>query len=400
MSKETSFRYLPYLDGLRAVSILLVLGFHGMGPVSTWISDTFAGWSGVDVFFVISGFLITALLVQEQTDTGTVSFKGFYIRRVLRIAPAYYVFLAVRFLSKGWAYRYGFLIAAVYLTNWDLGLKWDLTNGTGLDHTWSLAVEEQYYLLWPLTFYLVGRRIVPFVVGTISVVYVWRFALLLGGASWIRLTGGFDTRIDCIMTGCLAALLWARPQTRAQIQGALGGGWMPLVLALALFCSAQTLGHPSEGPFQRQLLFWMVRLPLHQSLVGLFILALCNHPTGVASRLLSRPVLVWIGRLSYSLYLWHGFVFWGINGYISPRVGRFLPEGAALDCAMEVVRLAAALLVASTSFYLVERPFLRLKKLGQPKPPSAAKTKACSEEVVSNGVPRQVEEPVAVERVS
>jgi peptidoglycan/LPS O-acetylase OafA/YrhL len=164
---------------------------------------------------------------------------------------------------------------------------------------------------------------------------------------------------------------------------------MPLALGLALFCSAQTLGHPSEGPPSRQALFWLVRLPLHQTLVGVFILALCNHPTGAAARLLSLPVMVWIGRLSYSLYLWHSFVFWHVNWY----AGRFLPEGALGGLLMETLRLGATLLVASGSYYLVERPFLRLKKLWQPKAPGGAQAKGRGEAAAADLGPRRVAEP-------
>jgi peptidoglycan/LPS O-acetylase OafA/YrhL len=349
----------PYLDGFRAVSILLVLGFHGMGPVTTWVGATFAGWAGVEIFFVISGFLITGLLIREQQEFGSFSFKRFYIRRALRIFPAYYLFLAILFYVKGWEWRGAFAVAGCYLTNYDTVFGWNQIHGSGLIHTWSLAVEEQFYLLWPLTFYLCGKRAPIFAAVTIVVVALWRSVLFLHGESWEYIGSGFFTRLDCLMAGCLAAMLWSEPRPRAYLQKALGGGWTAAALALALFCSSQTLGHASDG----NPLFWFLRYPLHAILIALFIVALCATPTSGVARALSIPVMVWIGRLSYSLYLWHGFIFQKTDWYL----GRFVPSGPYHDLVMEGVRFLAVLAVASASYYIIECPFLSLKKYFEPR---------------------------------
>ncbi|MBX9689523.1 MAG: acyltransferase, partial [Candidatus Obscuribacterales bacterium] len=148
------FGYIPALDGLRAISILLVLAFHDIGPITSQIGHAYSGWIGVDVFFVISGYLITSILLKEASaNNGEFSLRKFYIRRWLRIAPAYYAFLAV---ALGW-YCWGgnhhlkpFLCAALYLTNLDLAYGWNLIPlKVGLSHLWSLGLEEQFYLVWP-----------------------------------------------------------------------------------------------------------------------------------------------------------------------------------------------------------------------------------------------------------
>lgn len=356
------FRYLPYLDGLRGVSILMVLGFHQMGPISHWISNVLAGWSGVWVFFVISGFLITAILIQEQEDQGSFSIKRFYIRRSLRIWPAYYAFLAIGLVLRMHSPT-GTAVSAVYLTNYAVAFNWP--HGGEIQHLWSLAVEEQFYLVWPFVLLLSGRRALSVALGLITAVWTWRLYLFLSKVPWLRLTPGFDTQVDSILIGCVAALAWARPEWRQRLRQLLGGAGVPALLVLALFLAAKTLGHPSDSLFRSRLLLWTVRLPLFEVLTALLILALLIHPGSAITRFLSRPVMVGIGKLSYGIYLWHGMVLAAWIIYV-PRTGVF-----ASSYFRELCILISYIAVAAASYVLIETPFLKLKKrweAGQKQP--------------------------------
>ena len=366
MSSE--FRYVPFLDGMRAVSIALVMGVHGLGPVSESIAGRLNGWIGVDVFFVISGFLITSLLARELTSTGRVSVRRFWMRRVLRIMPAYYAFLLSMAVLLGAAAFPALAVAGVYLTDYDSALGW---NHMGrfrqlLGHTWSLAVEEQFYLLWPALLYLVftfrsehlrHRRALIATTTAIVVVILWRGYLAATGASDDRLYLAFDTRFDAILLGCLAALLWATPGVQNRIQRELANRWTPWILLVAILLSAANLGFPHS----RGLAFWVVALPLQNALVALLILALLVHPASRLTGLLSQPVLRWIGRLSYSLYLWHVIVFYAIarRAPVAQWLGVSGFSGQLLVEALNVVSVVA---MACLSYYLIERPFLQIKK--------------------------------------
>jgi len=360
------FRYLPFLDGLRAISILLVLAFHGMGPVSIRIARAFAGWAGVDIFFVISGFLITSILQQEQTDCGSFSLSRFYTRRCLRIWPAYYAFLLVLGLTAYSNWK-SIGISSIYLTNFDLALGWNVLE-LRIGHLWSLAVEEQFYLLWPVALLLAGRRVLPLSLGLIAAVWIWRTILFVDGASWLRLCAGFDTRLDAILLGCVAAIIWARPDVRVKISRALSGTWTPVVLVIAMVASAAALGHPSERQSLRaQLLFWDLNLPLFTLLTAALILTLLVHPTSRVTRFLSHWLLVWLGRLSYSLYLWHVVAFKVWPNLEITFLRSAFPDLPLLGFLLaqvpnEVGRLLLSVAFASASYYLIERPFLALKK--------------------------------------
>jgi peptidoglycan/LPS O-acetylase OafA/YrhL len=358
------FRYLPYLDGLRAVSILLVFCSHYMGPVSTRIGQYLGGWAGVNVFFVISGFLITSLLLQEARDHGTFSFKGFYIRRCLRIFPAYYFYLTFMLIYYGPQLAESATIAGLYLT--DIYYMFGLGGiSHRLVHTWSLAVEEHFYMLWPVMFYLMGRRALGLSILIIAAAWVWKARLVAANVDWPRLYLAFDTRLDCILIGCVASLLWMDPNRRARIRGLLANPSAPYVAVALLVVSAFFLGghtHYGGGSWQ-SLFFWNVRLPLHDSLIALLLLALLTHPASGLARLLSRPVMVWFGRLSYSLYLWH---LLGIE-LGDQLYGTYFPRSSVASICFEFVKLAISVGLASLSYFVIERPFLALKSRWEPK---------------------------------
>jgi len=201
--------YKPALDGLRALAVLPVLLFHGGVPGFQW------GYIGVDVFFVISGYLITDTLLKEQAETGCISLLGFYRRRALRLLPALAlvclaVLLFMGLVANSWnqAWR-EIAIVAFYAGNWTRAL------GTGLPqylgHTWSLAIEEQFYIRWPallLAILALNPTIISslrLILALVIAVTCWRIFLALYGASADRLYNGTDTRADALLIGAALA---------------------------------------------------------------------------------------------------------------------------------------------------------------------------------------------------
>lgn len=349
--------YLPYLDGLRAISILLVLGFHQLGPLTGWIGAQLNGWVGVDLFFIISGFLISSILLKERERKGRFSLKNFYVRRWLRICPAYYAFLAFMLgfmLFRGEHEFSAFAIAGLYLTNLDIAAAWGLCSaGAGLLHTWSLSVEEQFYLLWPGLMKLTGKRSFAVCLFLLAAAYIWRVYLVLAGASWLRLSVGLDSKLDSIMLGVAIAFLWRKESWQIACRRFLGNRIAQTVIVAFLLVACHFLGHPATET--NQMLFWSAKLPLVLVLMSTLLLSLLANPLSATARVLSSKPLVWIGRLSYSLYLWHVIVNFPCTNAIFQTVcmhKKYLVEFA---------KYATCFGFAASSYYFIEQPFLKLK---------------------------------------
>ena len=211
--------YEPALDGLRAIAILATITVHAAiflpGPWGVWFPG---GWIGVDIFFVLSGFLITRLLADEMRRNDGIGLGRFYIRRVLRLLPAYAVMLlAVVLVSACVLHEPGVYRAAMasigYIMNWSRAFGW--FPQASLGHTWSLSMEEQFYILWPGAFILLrGRRPLAWLLALIAAVVVWRCVLALGGSNPERVYNGFDTHADTLLIGC--ALAVAQPGAAAR----------------------------------------------------------------------------------------------------------------------------------------------------------------------------------------
>ena len=365
----------PSLDGLRAVAILAVLGFHlGIATelpkgrsAATRVAESVVfhargGYVGVQVFFVLSGFLITALLVAERERRGRVSLGSFYARRALRLLPAVVVLVGMCavyvIVSAPAPETAGFwgdaLSTLLYYANWAAAVQPQFSLHL-LSQTWSLSIEEQFYLLWPLTLGLLARRlrrraiIAAVLCGAVAST-VTRSVLWHRGATATRVYYGLDTRGDALLLGCALGLVVA-------------WGWIPNRWTQGAVTRAVAIGavvflgivivEPGRfaGPLVRDQIDWV--LPLSAVASALLILAVIAHPYGLISRVLALPPLVWVGRLSYSLYLWHFPAFVVLT---SRRTG--LPLFPLL-----VVRLIAAFAAAACSYYGVERPFLRRKDL-------------------------------------
>jgi peptidoglycan/LPS O-acetylase OafA/YrhL len=317
---------IPSLDGLRAVSISLVVVGHW--AELRYHSDVAGGYAnlGVRIFFIISGYLITSLLLNEQARTSTIGLREFYLRRAYRILPAAMAFMLPVFVIFWHELRwYHMAAAALYLANFDWTHPWFL------GHLWSLSVEEQFYFLWPGVLKKWYRLRVPILVGVVAFAPVYRVA-----CHFLRLHGKADETFpavaDILAIGCLLAIFARRLSARLARPSAAMARVMlfpvvfvPVYLGLLQF-------HVTP------LLLFVLWPVMHLSIAGL-LLHVVQRPYWILN---VRPV-VWLGKISYSLYLWQQVFVYGTH----PRPWYF-------------VFLAVGL--ASASYYLVEQPMLRIRE--------------------------------------
>lgn len=341
----------PSLDGLRGIAIMMVMVFHATPNLLV------GGFIGVDIFFVLSGFLITNLLIREHEQHERLQLTAFYMRRILRLSPALLLMLLTyciasfiwladaqldRFLTDA-------LISLLYLTNW--ARAFGIHPPDFLGHTWSLAIEEQFYLLWPLFLTLMiknFKRRELWLAATLILALLslaWRVHLSTSGASPMRLYNGLDTRADALMIGCTLAILLSLPQIRNYLTKRTSHliRYSAVISSMGLCLFAIFGEWNSPGMF-----YW-----------GYILVAICSasviadltqdHPS-VLNRILSTPLLVWIGTISYGLYLWHFPVYRVLlaNGWSQKNV---LWLGSLITLA-----------IAACSYYLLEAYFLKLKQ--------------------------------------
>lgn len=338
------------LDGLRALSIGMVLFSHAgiscnfPAVVPQWLGWMFHGQLGVRIFFVISGFIITLLILREEQQHGSFSVRNFYIRRILRIIPVYYVFIiCVLILVRVYdlAVMPGeFAAAFTFTTGWWAHSTWLL------GHTWSLSVEEQFYLLWPLALYLIksARMRIIFAAGVIALYPLMRVAVYLSSLADKR---GylFITQGDAILFGCLLSLLlfYHGPIVKQF--------FTKYVNLIRVFCIFLIWG--STG-LQSQMMVGLITVPLSntvESLAIAWLLASCIFNRDVLFWLLNSKVMVFIGAISYSWYLWQELFLFDCDRYFTGALFHF------------PTNLILSFIVASASYFLIEKPFERLKKL-------------------------------------
>ncbi len=355
-----SLEHVPALDGVRGIAVALVLAYHfevpGLG----------GGFLGVDLFFVLSGFLITSLLLREFASTGRIDLVRFWLRRARRLLPAVFLFIGIAALFAATASPFdkaslrGDLLSSIfYVTNWrfiTVGQSYfaEYATPSPVRHLWSLAIEEQFYILWPIL--VLGalavimrsrRRLAARFVAAILVAAAAASAVLLA-ISWNETDPSLAyystlTRAHELLLGALgAALLFYRPGVREAIRRRAG-----LVTAIGLggILAAGLLMSDTDA------FYYMGGSVLFSLVAVVLVLAVmtANGSRSIATRALEVRPLVWLGAVSYGVYLWH----W-------PMAVLVTPESTGLDgLPLLAIRIGATLLIAAASFYIVERPIRR-----------------------------------------
>jgi peptidoglycan/LPS O-acetylase OafA/YrhL len=335
--------YVAGLDGLRAIAVSTVFLGHAF-------SNFVANSVGVDMFFALSGFLITRGLAAQLESSGRIDLRQFYIRRALRLMPALVLvvgsLLVVAALGDHFRqHMIASLTALTYLMNWSRAFHIGPTDL--LEHTWSLSIEEQFYLLWPLTLIAIyrwfGLKGATWCTGLLALLSVLlRVYLLHSGATEDRIYHGFDTRADGLLIGCVLAL--ARPFNLSAWAGRL---WLVPVLSVSWVFF---------------FIPWLTLQTLASTIIALacawLILPLWSGTSPRLAMALEYSPVRYIGRISYGLYLWHWPILWILWEL------HFASNGLGTAALAGAITLSAA----ATSFHFVELPILRLKdRLGHRK---------------------------------
>jgi len=384
MNRQQSLRYLPGLDGLRAVAVIAVILYHAN---KSWVSG---GFLGVEVFFVISGYLITMLLINESQENGKINFRAFWMRRARRLLPALWTLLigvttyCALFERDTLGNLRGDVVAAfIYGFNWFqiwIGTSYFSAFGfVPLRHLWSLAVEEQFYLVWPVLIAVVlkvfGRR--PLLLGTLFFVASIAVSIYVAktfepGANgsvletpdhYIALFGHAVSRVDFLFLGTLgrsgglligsALAFWWKPSMfhsdhpTSERQFVSVVGWVGVLGLGAMLWSFHDVveGGVDGGTSGYAPLFQGGFLLV--GLASIAIIAAAVHPhTLLATRVLGNPVLVYVGQRSYGLYLFH----WPIFQFYRRFAGR------GLNVVEFALLFALALVVTEVSYRFIEMP--------------------------------------------
>jgi len=354
--RERHLSYQPALDGLRGLAVAAVLAYHADLPFAR------GGFLGVDAFFVLSGYLITSLLLAEWRTNGTINLAAFWARRARRLFPALFLVLvgiagyAVVFADPAQLdkLRSDSLATLGYFANWQLAFSGEsyfdqFSLPSPLRHTWSLAIEEQWYVVWPLLLValLWWRR------GSLRVLLVAAVVMMAGSAllmAWLhdpqadpsRVYYGTDTRAQSLLVGAVFAMLLAR-------HGPIRAGAARLLLQLAAAACVVYVGWLWVATPDNSALLYRGGFLLSAVAVAVVITAVVQPQPGALGRLLSVGPLRGLGLISYGVYLWH----WPIYLVLTPdRTGL---DGTSLL----VAKVALTLAIAGGSYYLVEMPVRR-----------------------------------------
>ncbi len=353
MNEETRMGYQPALDGLRALSVIAVILYHAG---IHWIPG---GFIGVEVFFVVSGFLITSLMIDEQHVSGKVSLKQFWIRRARRLLPALFTMLivslvTVTFFAKDSApdFRQDVLPALSYFSNWwqiyFVDTPYFAANSLPmLRHLWSLAVEEQWYVLWPIAFaFVLGNKRIPRWISAVAI-GLSAVAVMVGTA--LAFIADNETRINFLylstitrssglLLGAALACVW-RPWKKAVVRFARVRSVFADVLALSALA---TLGYIAAFVHVADERLYMGGLAASTVASAVIIAVVVRSGKSLVKRVLSVPLLVEIGRRSYGLYLWH----WPI----------FVVTGARLSTTRLAYALTATVIINEFVYQFIETP--------------------------------------------
>jgi peptidoglycan/LPS O-acetylase OafA/YrhL len=366
---------MPVLDGIRGTAILAVLLFHFIAPenrdglANAAVSWLFSyGALGVDLFFLLSGFLITGILYDSRADAHY--FRNFYMRRTLRIFPLYYAVLLIIFLvlplipafqgselsdmqaHQSWAWLYAVNIYLAIHDGWVLSY---------IEHFWSLAVEEQFYLIWPLAVWLLAakpRTFLTFAFIVAAASFVGRIAAELAGAGPVVLEVLTPFQLDALAIGGFFAVYLRQP-------GGEGGARrlvVPLALAgLALLAIQYGLRHSAS---RNNLLESLRHGAFHLMLAALLLQGLLGPASSGWSRFLRSRPMAFLGKYSYGLYVYHHFLSYYFSTHhtaltLAARLGCSTMTALVLQA---VVGIAISIGLAWLSYEFFEKHFLRLKR--------------------------------------
>jgi peptidoglycan/LPS O-acetylase OafA/YrhL len=358
--QDSRFPYLPGIDALRALAVLAVFFYHsGVG----WMPG---GFLGVDVFFVISGYLITSLLLREFRRGGHVQLGRFWLRRARRLLPAVGVLIAVTMVAAAIvepdridALRGDALASLAYVANWHFVFSHQsyfeqFQRPSLFTHLWSLSVEEQFYLFWPLVFAVGmklfgrGRLLIGVLAGALgSVALAW--VLFDPGSDASRVYYGTDTHAVGLLAGVALTMVWSPIELRRRRTGPLVGPVLDVVgvLALAYVVLSFLHVHDYDLALYHGGYLWL-------AIVTALLLAVLAHPAARLGRLLGQAPVLWLGLRSYSFYLWH----YPVLMLTRPGVDVSLPRGVLIP-----LQLIAVLALADLSYRFVELPFRGQAKL-------------------------------------
>jgi peptidoglycan/LPS O-acetylase OafA/YrhL len=364
--QRAHLRYIRGIDGLRAVSVLAVLVYHHYvvgGSSPGWLPG---GFYGVEVFFVVSGYLITSLLLDERTRTGTIALKEFWFRRARRLLPALFLMLAVVVLYSLLFLRDNaiselksdVIAALTYTSNW-----WQIVADRSyfetagrpelLRHLWSLAIEEQFYLFWPLILGValkrLGRDRAPWVMVGVGLLSAGAMALLYTiGVKDSHLYYATPTRLSGLLLGSALAFWW----TPRRVRGTTGK-YARIVLDIAGAVGLYLLWWSFRGTHDYDAIAFRGGF-LIVDIATVLVIAAVVHPRADMNKILGIPILVWVGLRSYGIYLWHFPIFavtrtTDLEGL--PGIG-FTPPGWLWFG----IRLGLTLAIAEVSYRFVEVP--------------------------------------------
>ena len=394
---------IPALDGLRAIAVALVLVGHGGIP------GVGGGFIGVDIFFVLSGFLITSLLLDELGRSGRIELTGFWIRRARRLLPALVLMVLTVAVARELlpnqsltGLRSDALAAFLWMANWRfVAQKTDyFTQGappSPLQHTWSLGVEEQYYVLWPVLLIAVtlllaararryfakatvgGVRFTTFMVATLGALASAAVAIVVvSEATRDRVYFGTDTRAQALLIGSAASALlvrdWASLNRGWCLIRTRGGRRIARLLPMVGMAGLAAAAHYATGSVAEFRHGLLIAVAVAAVLV---VAPVALEQRGAVARVLAWRPLVWLGTISYGVYLWHWPIFLALNG---ERTGW---SGVPLF----IARCAATVAVAAASWWLIEQPIRRWRPSRVPLLPLAAATVASAAAVTLLVVP-------------